>query len=89
MSRNQPLISEESAHYLAKVVNRAAESFDVSALSTEEAVEVFTLLDRLTQKLWDEHKRVLVSLYQSIFERRGLSEDDEDDEDEEDGSDLH
>ena len=47
MSRNQPLISEESAHYLAKVVNRAAESFDVSALSTEEAVEVYTLLDRL------------------------------------------
>ena len=35
MSRNVPLISEESARYLAKVVNRAAESFDVSALSTE------------------------------------------------------
>ena len=92
MSRNEPLISEESARYPAKVVNRAAEAFDVSALSTEEAVEVFTLLDQLTQKLWDEHKRVLVSLYQSIFERRGLSEDDEDDEDnepEDTGGDLH
>ena len=92
MSRNEPLISEESARYLAKVINRAAESFDVSALSTEEAVEVYTLLDRLTQKLWDEHKRVLVSLYQSIFERRGLSQDDEDDEDDEPedtGGDLH
>ena len=70
--------------HLAKAVNRAAESFDVSALSTEEAVEVYTLLDRLTQKLWNEHKRVLVSLYQSILERRGLSQDDEDDEDDDD-----
>ena len=46
MSRDTPLISPESALYLAQVVNRVAASFDVSELSAEEAIELYTLLDR-------------------------------------------
>jgi hypothetical protein len=77
MSRNTPLVSEESAGYLARIINRAAASFDVAALSPEEAIEAYTLLDRLTDTLWREHKHVLLPLYQSILERRGVPEDDE------------
>jgi hypothetical protein len=85
MSRDKPLISPESAGYLARVVNRVAASFDVAALSAEEAVELYTLLDRLTGIIWSEHKQVLFPLYQSMLQRRGLLEDDEP-EDEPEGS---
>lgn len=79
MSRDTPLVSEESAGYLARIINRAAASFDVTALSPEEAIEAYMLLDRLTSTLWREHKQVLLPLYLSLLERLGLPEDDEPD----------
>ena len=78
MSRDEmrPLIDEMSAAYLARVINRAAESFDVADLSAEEAVAAHMVLDRLTDALWREHKRVLFPLYQALITRLGLSDDD-------------
>lgn len=84
MSRDNRLISEESAGYLARVINRAAASFEVAALSAEEAIEAYMLLDRLMGTLWREHKHVLFPLYRSLLERRGVPEDDEPED--EDGS---
>jgi hypothetical protein len=86
MSSEKPLISPESAGYLAQVVNRVAASFDVAALSNEEVIELHTLLDRLTDALWREHKHLLFTLYQAILLRRGLLVDDEPEDDEPDGS---
>ena len=86
MSGDKPLISPESAVYLAQILNRVAASFDVAALSNEEVIEVYTLLDRLTGTLWREHKHVLFPLYQAILLRRGLLVDDEPEDDEPDGS---
>jgi hypothetical protein len=77
MSRDEPLVSAESAEYLARIINRAAASFDVAALSAEEAIEAYTLLDRVMDTLWQEHEQVLVPLYRSLLERRGVLEDDE------------
>ena len=76
MSRQSPLLSEQSAAYLARVVNRTAASFDVAALSAEEAVEFYMLCDRITDALWREHKQVLLPLYQSLLTRLGVLEDD-------------
>lgn len=85
MSRAKPLISPESAVYLAQVINRVAASFEVAALSNEEAIELYMLLDRLTDTLWREHARVLVPLYRAMLQRLGVSLDEEP-EDEDDGS---
>ena len=72
-----PLISPQSARILARVINRAAASFDVAALSAAEAMEVHLLLDQLLKALWDKHKPVLLPLYKNLLERLGLSEDDD------------
>ena len=88
MSRQKPLLSPESAVYLAQVINRVAASFEVAALSNEEAIELYTLLDRLTDTLWREHARVLVPLYRAMLQRLGvpLDEEPEDEEPEDEGS---
>jgi hypothetical protein len=86
MSNDKPLISPESAGYLAQIINRVAASFDVAALSNEEAIEIYMLLDRLTETLWREHKRTLFLLYQAMLQRLGLPVDDEPDDDEPEGS---
>lgn len=77
MSRDEPLISDESAVYLARVVNRAAMSFDVAALSGEEAMEVYMLFDRFMSMLWREHQGVLLPLFLSMLEHLDVSENDE------------
>ena len=77
MSRTAPLIEEQSAGYLDRVVNRAGSSFDVAALSTEEVILIYMLLDRLIDALWRHHQHVLLPLYQSLLERLGLLETDE------------
>ena len=77
MNRGKPLISEESASYLARVVNRAAESFDAAELSTEEAIEVWMLLNGLIDRLWRAHPRALVPLVHSLLDRLGIPEEDE------------
>ena len=88
MSRNAPLMAEENGVYLARIVNQAADSFDVAALSNEEAIVVYMLLDRITDALWSEHKRVLLPLYQGLI--KDLEEPEEDDDDSEGpGSDSH
>jgi hypothetical protein len=89
MSRNTPLISNESAVFLAQIINRAAASFDIAALSAEEAIEAYTLLDRLTDALWREHRHVLLPLYRSILARQGMPDDDEPDEPEGTGGATH
>lgn len=78
MSRDEPFISLESARYLAQVVNRIAASFDVAELSAEEVIELYTLLDRLTETLWREHKHTLLPFYQALTQRLGLLDDDDD-----------
>jgi hypothetical protein len=88
MSDQKPLISPESAGYLAQVVNRVADSFDVAALSDEEAIELYLLLDRLSSALWEEHKRTLLPLFLGLMTSRTdwFEEDDSDDSDGSGGS---
>lgn len=86
MSRSRPLISEESASYLARVVNRAAASFDVAALSNEEAIEVWMLLNNLVDRLWRAHQPALLPLVHALLDRLGFPPEDEP---EGTGGDLH
>lgn len=79
MSDDSSLINDRSAVCLAGVINRAA-SFDVAALSTEEAIEVYTLLDHLMTALWREHGRALLPMYHSLLERLGVNIDGDDDD---------
>lgn len=79
MSDAKPLISDRSAVCLAGVINRAA-SFDVATLSTEEAIEVYTLLDHLMTALWSEHGHVLLPMYHALLERLGVNIDGDDDD---------
>jgi len=91
MRREGPLISEERAGCLARVVNRVAEAFDVAALSNEEVVEVTMLLDRLAGALLHAHTPVLLPLYELLAESYGWLKDDEpeDDEPEDPSGDSH
>ena len=79
MSDAKPLLNDRSAVCLAGVINRAA-SFDVAALSAEEAIEAYTLLDHLMAALWHEHRHVLLPMYQSLLERLGVNIDGDDDD---------
>ena len=85
MSGSNPLLSEMGASYLAMVVNRVAASFDVSALSTEEVVEICVLLDRFIAALTVDHREIILLLYVSLFKRFGPLPDDDD----EPGGSLH
>lgn len=77
MSRRGPLIGDESAGHLIRVVNRAAASFDVAALSIEEVIELYELLERCMDTLWHEHERVLLPLYEALHRQRRDPSDDE------------
>ena len=76
MSRKKPLINEQSAVCLARVINRIAMSFDVAALSVEEVVQVHIVLERLTDALVQVHEDMLRSLYQSVTQYSSFSIDD-------------
>lgn len=81
---HEPLIGEEGAGFLAEIINRAAERFNVAALSTSEVVAAFLLLERCTAALWREHKEVLMPLYQGMLDMKAP-----DDDEESNGSDGH
>ena len=72
-----PLIDELSARYLATVINRLAESFDVTTLSADETAAIFLLLDRLFDSLWRAHSQVLLPFIEEWFARFGDAEDEE------------
>ena len=74
MSDEKPLTNDRSEVCLAEVIERTA-AFDVAALSPEEAIEVFTLLDLLMTALWREHGHVLLPMYHSLLERLGVNID--------------
>ena len=69
MSRKEPLISDESAPYLARVINRIVDNFDITALSNEEVLEVWTMLARLMGALWRAHAELLSTFFQVLHER--------------------
>ena len=79
MSAEKPLSNEQSAGLLAEVISRV-EAFDVAALSPEEAIEVFALVDLLMTALWREHGHVLLPMYHSLLERLGVNIDGDDDD---------
>ena len=76
MSRREPFISEENARHLLRLVNRAAASFDVAALPLEEVMALYVLLERCMDRLWHEHERVLVPLYEALHRRHDPSDDE-------------
>lgn len=82
---DRKLIDDIAAVHLVSIINHIAESFDVAALSPAEAVAAYTLMDRLTSALWQEHKTVLVPLYRALLTRLGI----EDDPDEPDDGEPH
>ena len=88
MSGEDSRSNEQSAGDLAGVIDRAAVLFDVAALSTEEAIEVYRLLDSLMDALWREHGQVLLPQYLSLLERLGVDVD-VDDADDADGVTSH
>ena len=83
MSGEDSRSNERSAGDPTGVVERAAVLFDVAALSTEEAIEVYKLLDSLMDALWREHGPVLLPMYYALLERLGVDVDGDD----EDGAD--
>ena len=87
MNSGKPLISEDSALYLASVLNRIAASFDVSELTSEEAIEAWMFLNSLLERLGEGQKRVLLPLFHSLLDR--LAVPPEDDEPEGNDGDLH
>lgn len=64
MSRARSVVNDRSMRLLTEIVQRAATaaSFDVAELSSEEVVEVYRLLDGLTDALWNEHADVLLPI---------------------------
>ena len=85
MSGKNSLSTDRSAGDLTGVVNRAA-AFDVAALSPDEAIEVYELLDSLMEALWREHGEVLLPMYYSLLERLGVDIDGDDDDDADGGT---
>ena len=77
MSNDDALIGEDSAVFLSRIANRVAESFDVAALSPEEAVAAFLLLERIQATLFREHKLVLLPLYKEILHLDLSNDNDE------------
>ena len=87
-----PLISPHTARILARIINRIAASFDVATLSAGEAMATHLLLDRLVDALWEQHRSVLLRLYESLLLRLELSENDDPEDDsgpEGDGGESH
>ena len=79
MSDESSLTDDRSAVSLTEVLDRTA-AFDVTALSPEEAIEVFTLLDLLMAALWREHRQVLLPMFHALLERLGVNIDGYDDD---------
>ena len=85
MSDESPRTNDQSEVSLAEVLDRTA-AFDVTALSSEEAIEVFTLLDLLMAALWREHRQVLLPMFHALLERLGVNIDEYDDDGADDGT---
>ncbi len=79
MSGNDPIIGEESAIFLGQVIDRAAASFNVAAMSAGEVLAVFILMERCTAALWREHREVLATVYEGMLSLEVSDDDDEPD----------
>jgi len=76
MSRREPFISDENAGHVISAVNRMAASFDVAALSIEEVISLYEVLERCMDMLWHKHSHVLAPLYNVLQEFLDWSDDE-------------
>jgi len=85
MSDDSPLKDDRRAVIMGEAFNRIS-AFDVAALSPEEAMDVYMLVDHLMQALWREHGHILLPMYHSLLERLGVKIDGDDNDDASDGT---
>lgn len=74
-----PWIDTQDAVVLGGIMNRMAKSFDVAALSVQEALVLYMVLDRAMSALWNCYEKELMQ----VLLRSLKAMDDEDQEDEE------
>lgn len=91
-STRQPLLEDEDALLLGRLLNNAFESFDAGRLTTEQGVVLYMMLDRVTEMLWNAHEGAIAHLYarrmirlgvikEDVFDDADIVNDDHDDED--------
>ena len=87
MNGDNPLISEDSAIYLIRVINRVAVSFDAADLAPEEVIEIWMVLNNMIERLGEAHQETLLPLFHALLDRLGVPPENDDSED--NGGDLH
>ncbi len=60
---SSPFIEDSDAIILARLLNKAAKSFDPSSLTLEQAFVLHLLLDRIMSALWNEYGAEFLQLY--------------------------